>query len=97
MSHWVRFPSAVRTNAPLRVPTRTRTPLMPHTFLTFGTVFFFGPIFSPIFSMKLVHDRCDQSARRVAQRVFRLTREPAFTGGEHGADCRPSRRRRNLS
>src|ERR1700746_49861 len=28
MSHFSRFPSAVRMNAPLRVPTRTRTPLI---------------------------------------------------------------------
>src|SRR6059036_4286477 len=31
-----RFPSAVNTNAPLRVPTSTRTPLMPFSFLRFA-------------------------------------------------------------
>src|SRR5204863_3604161 len=31
-SHCSRFPSEVRMNAPLRVPTRTRTLLMPHSF-----------------------------------------------------------------
>src|SRR5438128_10549276 len=30
-----RLPSDVRTNAPLRVPTRTRTPLIPSSFLSF--------------------------------------------------------------
>src|SRR5713101_7482970 len=29
MSHCLRFPSDVMTNAPLRVPTSTRTPLIP--------------------------------------------------------------------
>src|SRR5437870_7247683 len=31
--HCSRLPSAVRTNAPFRVPTRTRTPLIPSSFL----------------------------------------------------------------
>src|SRR3990172_9287445 len=35
MSHRLRFPSDVRTNAPLRVPTSTRTPLIPSSFLSF--------------------------------------------------------------
>src|SRR3972149_31416 len=33
MFHPSRFASDVRTNAPLRVPTSTRTPLMPYSFL----------------------------------------------------------------
>src|SRR3970282_578759 len=33
-SHFCRVPSASRTNAPLRVPTSTRTRLMPDSFLT---------------------------------------------------------------
>src|SRR5260221_12779571 len=31
MSHFCRLPSDVMMNAPLRVPTRTRTPLIPHS------------------------------------------------------------------
>ena len=34
-SHRSRLPSDVRTNAPLRVPTSTRTPLIPHSSLSF--------------------------------------------------------------
>src|SRR5712692_4437864 len=34
-----RFPSAVRTNAPLRVPTSTRTLLIPYSFLSFPEMF----------------------------------------------------------
>src|SRR3954471_20555434 len=33
MSHRSRFPSEVRMNAPLRVPTSTRTPLMVYSFM----------------------------------------------------------------
>src|SRR2546422_4765292 len=33
-SHCFRFPSDVRTNAPLRVPTSTRTVLIPYSFLS---------------------------------------------------------------
>src|SRR3989304_4336058 len=36
MSQCSRFPSDVKTNAPLRVPTSTRTPLIPHSFPSFG-------------------------------------------------------------
>src|SRR5215475_10147863 len=32
MSQWLRVPSDVATNAPLRVPTSTRTLLIPHSF-----------------------------------------------------------------
>src|SRR3990172_837127 len=39
MSHRARFPSDVRTNAPLRVPTRTRIPLIPPSFPSFAPAF----------------------------------------------------------
>jgi hypothetical protein len=39
MSHRSRFASDVRINAPLRVPTNTRTPLMPCSFLSFVLVY----------------------------------------------------------
>ena len=38
-SHRLRLSSDVRTNAPLRVPTSTRTPLIPYSFLSFAPVF----------------------------------------------------------
>src|SRR6266576_3501951 len=38
-SHRSRLPSEVRTNAPLRVPTRTRTPLIRYSSLSFAPAF----------------------------------------------------------
>src|SRR6202030_1015483 len=55
-SHFSRLPSDVRMNAPLRVPTRTRTPLMPS--LLFPYLLFIQPnlfiaiSFTPISSLQ---------------------------------------------
>src|SRR5271170_3876962 len=46
MSHRWRLPSDVRTNAPLRVPTRSRTPLMSH-FLLPGCLTYSRPTYCP--------------------------------------------------
>src|SRR6266436_8142054 len=43
-SHFSRLPSDVRMNAPLRVPTRTRTPLIPRSFSFFIQPSLFIPI-----------------------------------------------------
>src|SRR6266481_2184928 len=52
-SHFSRFPSDVRMNAPLRVPTRTRTPLIPRSFSFFIQPSLFIPIsFTAISSLQ---------------------------------------------
>src|SRR4029077_1527770 len=52
-SHFSRLPSDVRMNAPLRVPTRTRTPLMPRSFfLIYSTQLFIAILFTPISSLQ---------------------------------------------
>src|SRR6266478_169471 len=52
-SHFSRLPSDVRMNAPLRVPTRTRTPLIPRSFSFFIQPSLFIPIsFAPISSLQ---------------------------------------------
>src|SRR4029077_18576009 len=53
-SHFSRLPSDVRMNAPLRVPTRTRTPLMPRSFfpLFIQPNLFIAISFTPISSLQ---------------------------------------------
>src|SRR6266403_969347 len=52
-SHFSRLPSDVRMNAPLRVPTRTRTPLIPRSFSFFIQPNLFIPIsFTAISSLQ---------------------------------------------
>src|ERR1700694_1325597 len=46
-SHFSRLPSDIRMNAPLRVPTRTRTPLIPRSL--------FFNLFNLIYSTQFIH------------------------------------------
>src|SRR5882762_3342914 len=53
-SHFSRLPSDVRMNAPLRVPTRTRTPLIPRSLFLylFNPILFIAISFTPISSLQ---------------------------------------------
>src|SRR6267142_622977 len=52
-SHFSRLPSDVRMNAPLRVPTRTRTPLIPRSSsVIYSTQSIYADLFAPISSVQ---------------------------------------------